>query len=61
MNLDEDIKLPLYGEALKGSLLPRNVKAILVSDRLIFARWGVRGWTQLSLEEDKKLRAKLGL
>lgn len=60
-----DIQLPLHGEplpeALRASLLPRGVKAIWVSGKLVFARWGLRGWSQLTPEEDQRLRDKLGL
>jgi len=59
----DDIRLPKHGDkpldANRASLLPPGIKAIVVSDRLIFARWGLRGWSQLTPAEDRELRDRL--
>lgn len=62
---NDDIRLPRHGEPVpepfRAFLLPRGVKAIDVSGQLIFARWGLRGWSQLPPEEDRAIRDRLGI
>jgi hypothetical protein len=57
-----DIQLPLHDEKpLQGPTLPWNIKVILVSDKLIFIRHGLRGWSQLTSTEEDQLIRDLGI
>ncbi len=61
MQSDNDIILAKYGEVPQSLPLPRDIRLVSVAGKVIVVRWGLRGWSQVSDQEQLSIKKRHGI